>query len=85
MPEHFQKRMMMILEGLDGVLCLIDVVVFGKDQQEHDARRKAVLESLKSKKVTLNGQLKLLGHLIDKNGIQPNPPKNSCHTEDKTS
>ena len=30
-PEHFQKRMMKILEGLDGVLCLIDdVLVFGK-------------------------------------------------------
>ena len=37
-PEHFQKRMSKILAGLEGVLCLIDdVLVFGKDQQEHDS------------------------------------------------
>ena len=54
-PEHFQKRMSEILTGLEGVLCLIDdVFVFGKDQQEHDARLKAVLERLRSKGVTLN-------------------------------
>lgn len=37
-PEHFQRRMSHILEGLDGVLCLIDdAMIFGKDQEEHDA------------------------------------------------
>ena len=31
-PELFQKRMSKILEGLDGVVCLMDdVLVFGKD------------------------------------------------------
>ena len=36
-PEHFQKRMLKILAGLDGVLCLIDdILVFGKNEEEHD-------------------------------------------------
>lgn len=38
-PELFQRRMNRILEGLDGVVCLIDdILVFGKDQDEHDKR-----------------------------------------------
>lgn len=37
--EHFQKRMSQILNGLEGVLCLIDhIIVFGKDKEEHDLR-----------------------------------------------
>ena len=44
-----------ILAGLEGVLCRIDdVLVFGKDQQEHDARLKAVLERLQAKGVMLS-------------------------------
>ena len=42
--EVYQKRMCCILEGLDGVLCLIDVVlIFRKDQAERDARLLTVL------------------------------------------
>ena len=38
-PEHFQKRMSAILDGLAGVLCLMDdILIFGKDQKEHDTR-----------------------------------------------
>ena len=44
-PEFFQKQMSAILEGLPGVLChLDDVLVFGKDCQDHDAHLQAVLE-----------------------------------------
>ena len=77
----------MILAGLEGVLCLIDdVLVFGRDQQEHDARLKAVLERLQEKGVTLNSdkcefsktKLKFLGHLLDQNGIQADPDKTSA-------
>ena len=35
-PEVFQKRMSWILQGLEGVLCLIDdVLVFGRTEAEH--------------------------------------------------
>ena len=54
-PEHFQKQMSKILAGLEGVLCLIDdVLVYGKDQKEHDERLKAVLERLEAAGITLN-------------------------------
>ena len=38
-----------MLEGLDGVLYLLDdVVIFGKDQEEHDARLKAALRRIQA-------------------------------------
>ena len=37
--------MSQLLEGLNGVLCLMDdVLIVGKDQQEHDVRLIKVLE-----------------------------------------
>ena len=36
-PEFFQKRMSTILDGLPGVICLVDdILVFGACQEEHD-------------------------------------------------
>lgn len=53
-PEHFQKRMSRILEGLDGVLCQMeDVLIHGKDRAEHDARVTATLERIKAAGATL--------------------------------
>ena len=38
-PELFQRRMSAILEGVEGVVCLIDeLLVIGKDEAEHDTR-----------------------------------------------
>ena len=38
-PEFFQKQMIAILAGLEGVLCLMDdILVFDKDRTEHDKR-----------------------------------------------
>ena len=77
-PEHFQKRMSRILSGPDGILCQMDdVLVFGRDQSEHDARLTAVLQRIESAGATLNpdkcefgkSTLKFLGHLIDEKGI----------------
>ena len=36
-PEHFQKRISQLIDGIDGVLCHADdVLVTGKDRAEHD-------------------------------------------------
>ena len=44
-PEIFQRRMNSILEGLDGVVCLMDnILVFGKNHKEHNSRLKNVLQ-----------------------------------------
>lgn len=89
-PELFQKRMSAILSGLNGVLCLIDdVLIFGKDQKEHDERLNAALEKIQRAGVTLNEekcmfsqkQVTFLGHLIDQNGISADPQKTAAITE----
>ena len=54
-PEHFQKRMTKILDGLDGVLCKMDdVLIYGQNQEEHDCKLRAVLERIRKAGVTLN-------------------------------
>ena len=55
-PEHFQKRMSHVLSGLEGVICLVDdVLVFGRDKEEHDSRLMASLERIEAAGVMLNG------------------------------
>ena len=89
-PEHFQKRMSAILSGLDGVVCQMDdVLVFGKDQSEHDARLTAVLKCIESAGVTLNpefgqNRLKFLGHVVDEKGITADPDKTAAIREMQT-
>ena len=63
-PEHFQKRMSRILEGLEGVVC-------------QDAWLMVVLRRIQSAGLTLNkdkckfsmSQVSFLGHIIDETGI----------------
>ena len=86
-PEHFQKRMSTILDGLVGVLCLMDdILIFGKDQKEHDVRLTTALERIQAAGVTLNKDkcefnktsLTFLGHTIDGKGISPDPQKTAA-------
>ena len=85
-PEHFQKRMNLILLGVNGVLCQMDVLDFGENKQEHDARLTAALHRIQEAGVTLNKEkcefakteLTFLGHLIDQHGIRPDPDKTSA-------
>ena len=75
-PELFQSRMNAVL-------------VFGKSQDEHDTRLKAVLQRLEEAKVTLNGSkcefnkssVKFLGHIVDQNGIRADPAKTTSITK----
>ena len=73
-----------IMEGLPGVLVLIDdVVVFGKDQDEHNSRLTSALKRLEEKNVTLNAKkcefhkasIGFLGHIIDSEGVRADPVK----------
>ena len=76
--------MSQILEGLAGVECNIDdVLVHGKDQEEHNERLEAVLTHLLEAGVTLNlvkcefstQWVKFLGHVISSSGIEADPEK----------
>ena len=83
-PELFQRKMSEILEGIPGVLCFIDdVLCMGETEEEMEQRLKLVLERLEEEGVTLNKDkcefnkksIKFLGHLIDSEGIKPDPEK----------
>ena len=89
-PEHFQKRMSNILNGLEGVLGLIDdILIFGKDMSEHDQRLEAAMTRIQNAGVTLNStkcafrktQLKFLGHIVDQDGIRADPDKTKAIIE----
>ena len=86
-PEHFQRRMHSLLEGLPGVLCVMDnILIFGTTRQEHNSRLQAVLKCLSSAGITLNSRkcefcktnLTFLGHVIDQRGITANPNKTAA-------
>ena len=83
-PEHFQWRMSALLDGLEGVVCMIDdVLVYGMDQDKHDDRLLKVLQRLEAAGLTLNKekckfsqkQVKFLGQMVDKSGVHPDPAK----------
>ena len=53
--EIFQNALSAALEGLDGVRNISDdVLIWGRDQAEHDRRLEAVLKRLQHKNITLN-------------------------------
>ena len=83
-PEVFQKQMSLILEGLPGVLChLDDILVHGRDTEEHDSRVRQVLAKIRSAGLTLNPNkceftrrsITFLGHVINEKDISADPQK----------
>lgn len=86
-PEYFQKRMSEILCGLPGVVNVMDdILVFGNTKAQHDERLADVMSRLASANVTLNkekclfgvNKLRFLGHILNENGIEPDPAKVSA-------
>lgn len=52
-PEHFQWRMSELLTGLQEIQCQMDdILVFGKDKEEHEHRLEAVLRQIEEAGVT---------------------------------
>ena len=89
-PEHFQKRMSDLLSDIPGVQVHIDdILVPGKTPEEHDQRLWKVLQRLRQAKLTLNHEkclfrqprVNFLGHVIDGNGILPDPEKTKAICE----
>ena len=83
-PKHFQRRMSALLEGIEGVVCMMDdVLVHGKDQDQHNDRLLKVLQHLETAGLTLNKekckfsqrQVKFLGQIVDMMGVHPDPAK----------
>ena len=83
-PEFFQREMEKILQGLEGVVCMMDdVLVFGSTPAEHWGRLKAVLDRVSRSGMTLKkekcefgcSEVKFMGHLVSAAGIKPDPDK----------
>lgn len=82
--QTFQRTLQMIVNGLQWQTCLIyldDIIVFGSNFQEHLKRVKEVLERIRKAGLKLKPnkcqlfqkEVSFLGHVINKNGITPNP------------
>lgn len=82
-PEHFQRRMSQMLEDFDGIICHADdVLVYGRDREEHDQRLHCVLQKFRQVGLTLNEkcefareEIMFVGHKVTANGIEPDPNK----------
>ena len=70
-----------ILDGIEGVLCLMDdILIHGRTQEEHDVRLHQTLKKIQAAGLTLNNvfskiSVKFLGQVIDSDGIRPDPDK----------
>ena len=91
-PEHFQKVMSRILDGLPGQVCQVDdILVFGETQEQHDHRLADVLERLQQADVTLNvekykfsqDKVQFLGHVVGNGGVEVDPNKVEAISEMK--
>ena len=83
-PEHFQRRMLKLLQGIEGVVVLVDdSLITGKTKEEHDRHLTQVLTRLEKAGLTLGLEkcafdqpgIKFLGQMVDRNGIRPDPDK----------
>ena len=81
-----------VIEGLEGVVCHIDdLLVWGRDQEEPDARLHGVLQRLEKAGITLNvdkcglstSEVVFLGYIITSVGIRPDPRKTDAIMEMK--
>lgn len=81
-PSIFQRSMHLILEGLIGNACLVyidDILVYGKNEEEHDINLQSVEKRLVeyglvenfSKRVYKQTNVKFLGYCIGENTIKP--------------
>ena len=73
-----------ILQGLEGVVCLIDdILVHGKNQEEHDKHLNIALQKVAATGITLNPakcefsckEIRFLGQLVDSQGIRADSSK----------
>ena len=80
----FQRTMELALQGLQWITCLIyidDIIVFGRNFDEHLARVAQVLDRLKEaglklkpeKCHMLQREVVFLGHVVTAEGVKPNP------------
>lgn len=83
-PEVFQRRMSELFEDLEGVKAIVDdLLIWGKDDDEHDARLKQMLNRESEVNLKFNAKkcrirqekVPYVGHVLSKEGLKPDPEK----------
>ena len=83
-PYIFQRDMVELLKGHTSVAGIMDdILVHGRDVQEHDERSEKVLKTTKDSSLCLNKEkgklrqkeLAYFGHIVSEDGIKPHPDK----------
>ena len=83
-PEIPQRIIQQILQDIpNGRNNAYDIIIFAKNQEQHDKTLRLVLQRLRDKNITLNkatcefikSQLKFLGHTLSKEGVKPDTAK----------
>ena len=81
--EVFQNHMPELLVDVEGVKVIIDdLLLWGKDDEEYDARLKQVLTRARvvnfkfnAKKCKIKQDVPYVGHVLSKDGLKPDPEK----------
>ena len=77
-----QRLVSQTLAGCPGTICYVDdILVFGVNQEEHDANLRTVLKQLEAKDFRLQkskcqisvSEITFLGHIVSASGIRPDP------------
>ncbi len=82
-PATFQRLMNLILSGLQWNSCLDDIIVHGKNFENHLHNLASVFDRIKESGLKLKPakccffkeQVKYLGHIVSKDGIATDPEK----------
>ncbi len=86
-PEVYHKAIHELFEGIANVdTTMDDIIIWGKDQKEHDEALRQVLEVIRSSNLKLNiekceftvAQLTFLGDLLTAEGVKPDDSKVSA-------
>ena len=81
-PEVFQNCMSELFADVDGVKVIVgDLLIWGKDDDEHDARLKQVLDRARDVNLKFNAkkcrirqeEVPHVGHVLSKDGLKPDP------------
>ena len=79
-PEKYQQVISQVFHDIEGVQNISDdIVVFGRTKEDHNERLNLVLDRIRQKKLTLNGdkceftmdKITFMGNFLLRNGIGP--------------
>ena len=83
-PEVFQRNLALTFEDIEGCEVIVDdLLVWGKDEEEHNQRLKKVLERAAEVDLRFNKEkckcnkkeVKYVGHTFGSDGLRPNPDR----------